>query len=130
MEQVEFVKYTARVLNDLNVPYMLVGSYGSSIHGESRQTYDIDIVLELTPIDVPDFCAAFPAPEFLLYKPAVYDAIATRVPFNVLAPGSGQKLDIMFPNDTGWGRQQLSRRRMYHLSPEVTTYVACPEDII
>jgi hypothetical protein len=38
MEQSELLRYVAIRLESLGIPYMLVGSFGSGIHGEPRQT--------------------------------------------------------------------------------------------
>lgn len=35
------------VLNQLSIPYMLVGSYSSNIYGIPRMTKDADLVLQL-----------------------------------------------------------------------------------
>ena len=44
MEQNELLRLTLHVLEGLEVPYALVGSYGSSIFGEPRFTRDIDTI--------------------------------------------------------------------------------------
>ncbi len=130
MTQPELVRYAAESLDRLRVPWMLVGSHGSGIHGETRFTRVIDIVLELTPIDVPDFCAAFPPPEFYLSEPAVWMGVRDQFAFNVLCPSSGDKLDFLFPHPSGWGRSQLSRRKQVTLADGTPAHAASPEDVI
>jgi hypothetical protein len=79
------------------------------------------LVVELTPIDLPDFYVS---------EQAVREAVRDRFQFNILHPASGSKLDVIFPRANGWGATQLSRRRRIELLPGLTGYVASPEDVI
>jgi hypothetical protein len=100
------------------------------VYGEPRATQDVDLVFDLTPIDVPDFVAAFPAPDFYLSEPAVWMGVRDRFGFNVLRPDSGDKLNFLFPHKSEWGRTQLSRRRAIELTDGTSAYTASPEDVI
>jgi hypothetical protein len=117
-------------LEQLSVPYMLVGSYGSSVFGEPRFTKDIDIVLDLPAKQVSEFCAEFPSPEFHLTEQSVRDAVRDRFQFNLLHPTSGNKVDFIFPRNDDWGRTQLDRRRRVTLEGGASAYTASPEDVI
>jgi hypothetical protein len=130
VDQPDLLRHTVHALDRLGVPYMIVGSFGSTVYGEPRLTHDIDIVLDLRPADVTPLCAAFPPPEFYVSEPAVRDAVRTRFQFNVLHPASGNKIDFILPQATEWGRTQLGRRRAVELQPGVTGYTASPEDVI
>ena len=130
MDQHELLRLALQTMERLHVPYMLVGSYGSSIYGEPRLTQDIDIVIDLTPIDVPEFCTAFAGAGCYLSEPAVQDAVRTQFQFNVLHPASGNKIDFIFPRPDAWGQAQLARRQHVELFPGLTGAVARPEDII
>lgn len=118
------------VLERLNVPYMIVGSYGSTMYGEPRFTNDIDIVADLPIGCVGDFCAVFPAPDFYLSEPSVRDAVTNRFQFNLLHLASGNKVDVIIPRNDTWGRTQLDRRRRIALDAGFEVYAASPEDVI
>lgn len=47
MDPVEIVAGVLRALNELKVPYMLVGSLSSNMYGEPRMTKDADLVVQL-----------------------------------------------------------------------------------
>lgn len=130
MEQLDLLKRVAALLEALHVPYMIVGSYGSTVYGEPRFTQDIDIVADVPPNAVRDFVAAFPAPEFYLSEDAVRAAINDRFQFNVLHPASGNKVDVIVPQTNEWARTQLNRRRELVLDGGFVTYTASPEDVI
>jgi hypothetical protein len=130
VEQADFLNLALDALERLGVPYMLVGSFASSAYGEPRFTQDIDIVIDLPERLVTGLCAAFPGPDFYVSEPAVRDAVRRRLPFNVIHPASGHKIDFMLPRADDWGRAQLGRRQLVRLLPDRDGYAARPEDVI
>ena len=130
MEQTELLRHTLDLLEQLAIPYMVVGSFASSAYGEPRFTRDIDIVLDLAPVQVADFCAAYSAPGFYLSEQAVRDAVQNRFQFNVLHPATGHKIDFILPRDDEWGRLQMQRRQTVQLLPDRAGVAARPEDVI
>ncbi len=130
MEQTDLLRLAIGTLERSGVPYMVVGSFAGYAYGEPRFTQDIDLVVELTPIDVPDLLSAFPPPDFYVSEHAVREAVRDGFQFNILHPASGNKLDILFPPPGEWGQSQMSRRWRIELQPGLTGYVACPEDVI
>jgi len=109
MEQAELLRFALHVLERLEIPYALVGSYGSSIFGEARFTRDIDILIELAESKVSAFCAAFPAADFYFSEAAVRNAVRGRFQFNLLHPASGNKVDFIITRKDPWGRSPVSR---------------------
>jgi len=98
MEQPELLRVTLQILEGLQIPYALVGSYGSSIFGEPRFTRDIDILIELPGVEslrIP--CRISRTPIFTSVKHAVRDAVRGRFQFNLLHPASGNKVDFILP---------------------------------
>ena len=51
-EQLEFVKLIATRLDSEGVPYMMTGSMAMAVYAVPRMTRDIDLVVEITHIDV------------------------------------------------------------------------------
>jgi hypothetical protein len=49
-------------LDDAAIPYMLVGSFASTIHGAPRTTHDIDIVIDPTPESLTQFVLSVESP--------------------------------------------------------------------
>ncbi len=130
MEQPELLTYVIDVLEDLRIPYMVVGSVASGAYGEPRLTNDIDIVVDLRPELVRRLCAAFPPGEFYVSDDAATEAVQRCSQFNVIHPTSGNKVDFMVARPDAWGRTQLSRRRRVRLLPDRDGYAARPEDVI
>jgi hypothetical protein len=133
MDQIDLIKNVVEILESLNVPYALVGSWGSGVYGEPRFTRDVDIVIDLPAFLVPRFCAFFPSPEFYLNPDSVVEAVRDRFQFNVLHPGSGNKIDFIMSREEGWKTDQLSRRRLVNLGingGSFSVYFSAPEDVI
>ena len=130
MEQTDLLKYVLDALETRAIPYMVVGSFASSTYGETRFTFDIDVVIELNERDVPGFVAAFPDSDFYRSPEAIRDAIRQRFQFNVIHTASGNKIDFMLPRSDEWGRVQMARRRWVLLLPDREGFAAAPEDVI
>lgn len=130
MEQSDLLKYAATQLQRLEIKYAVVGSFASSVWGESRLTQDIDIVVDLKPADIPGICAAFPDPEFYVSPSAAQEAVADSSQFNVINPSSGNKIDFMVSGDEAWVVAQLARAKSLPIFADVEVNVAAPEDVI
>ena len=110
--------------------YVVVGSIASIAYGESRFTQDIDIVAAFELRHVDQLLAAFPSSEFYLSEAAMRDAIRTSFQFNVIHPGSGNKIDFILPREDEWSRVQMARARRVRLLPDRDVMTAAPEDVI
>lgn len=51
-EQLEFVKLIASRLDSVGIPYMMTGSMAMAVYSVPRMTRDIDLVVEVKPVDV------------------------------------------------------------------------------
>ena len=130
MEQPEILRYAVQALEQLQIPYLIVGSFASSIWGEPRLTMDIDIVIDLRSDQIVQLCQAFPAPEFSVSEAAVREAVVRRRQFNVLHPTSANKIYFMIPRDDAWSRLQLTRGRQRRYDEDIDLQVCSPEDVI
>ncbi len=130
MDQLEFLKLVVHRLEKAGLTYMIVGSYASGYWGEPRSTYDVDIVVAFSVADLPTLEKLFPADQFYLSSRAAIDAIIARTQFNVIHPDSGNKVDFMIENRTGWAGEQLARRKRVTFSAGFQVWVGAPEDVI
>lgn len=130
MDQLEFLKLVAGLLEKGNLPYMVVGSYASGFWGEPRSTYDLDVVISLRATDLPMLEKLFPPDEFYLSTRAALDAIISKTQFKVIHPDSGNKIDFMIESSGAWAEQQMAHRRRVTFAPGFDTWIGAPEDII
>ncbi len=121
----------AAVLEKLEIPYVLVGSFASSMHGMYRATADIDILADVKADQVRPLLAALQG-AFYVDEHAIRDAVGQRRSFNAIHFDSVFKVDIFIPKTDDFSRAQLERRQLRRISPdrEDNVFVATAEDTI
>jgi hypothetical protein len=129
MSQSELLKKVVNALDAAQVPYMLTGSYASSLQGEPRLTHDIDLVVALTPTAARWLLTAFPPPDFYLDETAIAEAIAHQSQFNLLDASAGDKVDFWILTDEAFDRSRFPRRYLENVNGQ-QVFVSRPEDTI
>jgi hypothetical protein len=129
MSQSELLKRVVAVLEATGTPYMLTGSYASSMQGEPRLTHDIDVVVALAPAAVPALIREFPPPNYYLDQQSIAEAIARKSQFNLLDAAGGDKVDFWLLSDEPFDRSRFSRRRREEFDGTPLS-VSAPEDTI
>lgn len=121
----------ARHFEKLGLPYAIVGSVASAIHGEPRATLDVDITLRLRSAEVATLCAAL-GHDFYVDPEALKDSVRTGFPYNAIHRQTHVKLDLYVKADTGIQAQEWRRVRRVRLTGEVGSEanVSSAEDIV
>jgi hypothetical protein len=121
-----------RVVKDLldasQIPYMLVGSFASSFHGEPRSTNDLDIVIDPSPSTLEELLRRIPE-GFYVDPDVARDALLHRSMFNVIDPESGWKIDLIVRKARGFSVEELARRGRASIDG-VDVFVASAEDTV
>lgn len=126
-----FFTYVIEALEQLNIPYMVVGGFAAIFYGEPRLTIDVDIVVNMKWGHIGPFVAAFPIPDYYVSEEGIRDSLQRRYPFNVIQPTTGAKVDLMpLPRDL-FTRAAFKRRQRleYDEAGHSATFIT-PEDII
>ena len=131
MTQIDVLLRVAGMLDEMQVPYLVVGSVASSMHGFSRSTADVDIVADLRPDNVAPIFAAL-KDEYYVDDQAMRRAISLRRMFNLIHLDTMFKVDIYIPKDDEFSRQQFKTARRETLLPGEggSAYIAAPEDTV
>lgn len=122
----------ASKLNDQKLNYMITGSVASIVYGDPRLTHDIDIVLDLSELDIFSFVAAFPAQEFYVAPiEVIKDEIlrTDRGHFNLIHIDTGFKADIFLKGKSELHAWALKRTKKIDFQGIVLS-VAPPEYVI
>lgn len=82
-----------QALDTAGIPYMLTGSFASGIHGVTRATQDIDIVVAPTPPRLQQFIRGITA-AFYADESATLEALANEGQLNVIELASGTTLSV------------------------------------
>ena len=130
MNQLDLIRHLVKVLEELDIPYMIVGSLASGYYGEPRLTRDIDVVADLSYGHVPKLAEKFPADEFYFSPEAARHAIRTHGQFNIIHPTSGNKIDVITVQDSLHAETEISRRQRVRILPDQEGYAARAEDVI
>lgn len=130
MEVDQLLRRIVGVLEELELPYLITGSIATMFYGEPRFTNDIDIVVDLPPERIGDFCAALPEDELSIDEERVRHAVSGKGQFNVIHPRSGLKVDVMIPRRTEFETSRFGRRRREEPASGYTASFASPEDAI
>ena len=127
-EELEVLKTVARRLGQAGIAYMVTGSIAGNFYAVPRMTRDIDIVIELSNLNVDKFVKLFEG-AFYLEPETIRDAVKNRRMFNLIEDRFLVKVDFVVRKDEPYRRMEFSRRQRIVLD-EDRIYVVTPEDLI
>jgi hypothetical protein len=116
-------------LEAAEVPYMLTGSYASSLHSIPRATRDIDIVIFPDRDQLTRFVRSLPADRYYSDLEDAIDALKRRRQFNVIDYATGWKVDFIIPPIDDFHEEEFHRRRRIEIDG-LELSVVSPEDIV
>ena len=131
VQPISVLSLVTNTLDKLNIRYVLVGSFASSIHGLYRATADIDILADIKPEHVGPLHEALKS-NFYVDELVMRNAIARGRSFNAIHFDSVFKVDHFVASDDEFARTQLNRRQLKKLAPDGPNEVcvATAEDTI
>ena len=94
--------------------YLVGGSLASSASGEPRQTNDIDLAVELSTADVPDFVAGLGS-DFYADSGDIRDAFRRGLSANLVHLPTGLKIDMFPKGPAPFDDSEFQRRRLVNL---------------
>ncbi len=120
-----------RVLDHARIPFCLGGSWASTLHGQPRQTLDIDLIVEMKEPDIAPLLAAVPS-NLYVSAGAVREAVASHRSFNIIDPATGMKADCFVRGEAPFDLEEFARRRVRQISAQagLSVPVKSPEDSI
>lgn len=132
MSPFEVLRLVVSNLEQLNIPYMVGGSFASSAHGFPRSTLDADLILDLRHESVLAFLEVFRRGDFYVDAGQVPQAVKAKRSFKVIHLKTFFKADLFVLRESTFARKEFSRRSLHLLEdpPESPMYVATAEDAI
>jgi hypothetical protein len=120
-----------RVLEDLDVLYVVGGSLASSLHGIPRSTQDADLVAALRMDHITPFIGRLEG-AFYLSPERAEAAVRRRTSFNLIHLKTLIKVDLFVFSETPLARQEMARRQVLPIPGEREAHlqIASPEDTI
>jgi hypothetical protein len=120
-----------KILEKLQIPYLIGGSFASTTYGHVRTTRDVDIVAKLEPRHVSALIQAVDS-DFYADEIMIRQAIERNASFNLIHLETMFKVDVFIPKARPFDEQQLSRRleRVIDKESGRKAYFASAEDTI
>jgi hypothetical protein len=117
-------------LETLGIPYVIGGSFASSVHGEARASADVDLLIELPEPRVRDLVRSFEA-DYYVSEEAARDAVRHASSFNAIHLRTMFKADLFVKGDSLLNEGQMSRRIAVRVGdPPRAVFVSSPEDTV
>jgi hypothetical protein len=110
VSQQELLINVVRALENAHIDYMLTGSIVSSLQGEPRSTYDIDIIISIKESQIGLFLNVFDSKEFYIEIESIQKAIKENDMFNLIDIKEGDKIDFWILTDDPFDISRFSRR--------------------
>jgi hypothetical protein len=127
----EIALLATHAMERLGIPYVVVGSTASSLHGEPRATIDVDFTVRMRASEVEPLCRALEK-DFHLDRNSFLDGVRTGFPCNAIHRVHHVKLDLYIRRDEGIFAEELRRARRLRLTkePGSEANVASAEDTV
>lgn len=124
----EVVLQVIAVLDRLQIPYMMVGSYSSNTYGRARSTQDADIVIELGKHSTAQIAAALGS-AFRLDPQSVFEFNTQTVRYIAQHVESAFKIELFILSDDAHDQTRFANR--VHIPFLGTTaWLPRPEDVV
>jgi hypothetical protein len=123
------VAEAAAILDRLRIRYLVGGSVATLVHGEPRNTQDVDLVIEIDRSRADELAAALQA-QFFANPEFLHLALRERIAFNAVHRTTGLKLDFFILSDRPYGRIEMDRATHESIAPGCTIRVATAEDCV
>jgi len=111
------------------IPYMLTGSFASSVYGMHRGSPDIDFIIVAEAAGVRRLFDHMPQLDFYSDLSQALDACRHQSIFNVLDDLTGFKIDFVFRKSGEFSQEGFKRRKKASVWG-IPLYIATPEDVV
>lgn len=120
-----------KVLEKLEIPYLIGGSLASTLYGMVRTTQDSDIVAEMRLEHTQPFVVAL-EDEFYVDDEMIFESIQRHSSFNIIHRETMFKVDVFIPRPRPFVQSQLARaqRQIFAQETDLSANFASPEDTI
>lgn len=120
-----------KILEDINIPYIVSGGMAVFVWGRPRFTADVDIVVELkkTQIDKLNLALRKLGENVYIDKEMMEDALLRQGEFNFIDNNTGTKVDFWILKNTKFDQARL-KRKIKKIILGRSVYFTSPEDLI
>jgi len=113
-------------LDQLGIVYFITGSEAAACYGSIRQTFDIDVVIDIPASRFREVAAAFEK-DFAVSDAIEYPEFAMG---SVIARATADKIDLIMRRQSPWTASSLERRRWIEHPTHGSLWAVSLEDLI
>lgn len=113
-------------LDRLGIAYFITGSEAAACYGSIRQTFDLDVVIDLSPDRFPELARDF-EDEYAVADPIAYPEFSMA---SVIARATADKIDLIMRRPSPWTASSMERRRWLEHPTHGPLWAASLEDLI
>ncbi len=117
------------ILESAKIPYMLTGSFASTVYGMARASQDIDLVIAASEDQVRTLLQLLPQNEFYSEPNSAIESCRRKSMFNVIDNVTGLKIGFIFRKVRPFSEEEFLRRKPAEVQG-ARLYVATAEDLI
>lgn len=129
MSPVDQILSIGRLLDSLDIPWVLGGSLASSLVGEPRSTMDIDVAIRIRSDQVSELISSVER-DYYASETMALEAVVRGSSFNLIHLGTGLKIDLFPLGESILDRRQLERRVRAEVLPGEYVWIGSPADQI
>ena len=126
---IEFVTRVVTILRDLEIPYMVVGSFSTNVHGTPRSTKDADFVIELGSRSILEISQQLGS-DFTLEPQMSFETVTGTMRYRVTHPATSFVIEFFLLSDDPHDRERFQRRLSGDIGDGKSTFVPTAEDVI
>lgn len=134
MTAISFYVQIVRALDEIGVPYMIVGAFGGYPFGITRVTFDIDILVDIREKDFEALSQRFPLPRYYADPEMMKNSVQMGIMFNLIDTNEGIKADLVplkrEPDYQFAFDRRIRREFVDPTGNSFSAWVAQPSDII
>lgn len=82
-------------LERINAPYMVIGAFAALMYGSTRNTFDIDIIVDLSWEHIQQLVTTYPAPRYYADPRQMIESMAMGIMFNIIDTSLADKADLV-----------------------------------
>jgi hypothetical protein len=124
----DVVTAMTKALDAASVPYMLVGSFSSNLHGIPRSTKDADLVVELGDRSI-GVLAPLLGPDFLIDPQTSFETVTATMRYRIRHRASAFLVELFLVSSDPHDQARFARRTQVERDG-VTYWVASAEDVV
>lgn len=120
------------VLERFDIPYLVGGSFASSVWGQPRQTNDLDLAVQVDESQVDSLVQAFAA-DYMVSGDEIRRTLSEREEyrsFQLFHIDAGFKVDVFVPQLDAYRRSEFLRAKSVELIPGVLAICSAAENVV